>query len=160
MPKRRVVRCVATLDENLDLLIASAVHIHIFLLPVGRKADPPRGAPIIGKTAPSLEPDIVFEVSHLVEDLDPVALPVTDVDQAFVAEGNAMYNLYERTTHTRICFFFCPLVPPLTKELSRSIENSYAAVAIAVGDVDVSIAGITANSEGMLLAIFGSVFGS
>src|SRR5271168_2400696 len=128
--------------EYLDLLIASVVHVHIFLLPVGRKADPPRGAPIIGKAASSLYPEIVFEVSHLVEDLDPVALAVTDIDQAVVADDHTMHNLHECTTHTCVCFFFCPLVPPLTKEFSRSIENNYAAVAIAVGDVDVSVGGV------------------
>jgi hypothetical protein len=66
--------------ENFDLLIASVVHVHVFLLPVGRKADPPCCAPIIGKAVASLDPDVIFEVSHLIEDLDPVGLPVTDVD--------------------------------------------------------------------------------
>jgi len=53
-----------------------------------------------------------------------------------------MHHLHERATHTRIGLFFCPLVPPLPKEFPKSIENGYAAVAIAVGDVDVSIDGI------------------
>jgi hypothetical protein len=53
-----------------------------------------------------------------------------------------MHHLHERATHTRIGLFFCPPVPPLTKEFPRSIENGYAAVAIAVGDVDVCIDGI------------------
>jgi hypothetical protein len=52
-----------------------------------------------------------------------------------------MHNLHECTTHTRIGLFFCPLVSPLTKEFPGSIENGYAAIAIAVGDVDVSIGG-------------------
>src|SRR5277367_5624493 len=125
--------------EYLDLLIASVVHVHIFLLPVGRKADPPRGAPIIGKAASSLYPEIVFEVSHLVEDLDPVALSVTDIDQAIVADDYTMHNLHERATHTRIGLFFCPLVPPLTKEFPGSIENSNAAVAVTVSHVDIAI---------------------
>jgi hypothetical protein len=66
--------------ENLHLLVASVVHVHVFLLTVGRKADPPTGAPIIGKAVSTLDPNVVFEVAHLIEDLDPVALPVTDVD--------------------------------------------------------------------------------
>jgi hypothetical protein len=37
----------AGMVENLDLLVTTVVHIHVFLLPVGRKADPPCGAPII-----------------------------------------------------------------------------------------------------------------
>src|SRR5271168_5621656 len=128
--------------EYLDLLIASVVHVHIFLLPVGRKADPPRGAPIIGKAASSLYPEIVFEVSHLVEDLDPVALAVTDIDQAVVADDHTMHNLHECTTHTSIGLFFCTLMPPLTQEFSRSIENSYPAIAITVSYVYVAIRGV------------------
>src|SRR5271163_105303 len=120
--------------ENLDLLVAAVVDVHVFLFPVRRKTDPPCGAPIVWKAAFSLDPNVVFEVSHFIEDLDPVALSVTDIDQSVVANDHTMHNLHERTTHTRISFLFCPLVPPLTKEFSRSIENSYAAVAIAVGD--------------------------
>jgi hypothetical protein len=52
-----------------------------------------------------------------------------------------MHHLHERAAHTRIGLFFCPLAPPLTKKFPRSIENDYAAVAITVGDVDVSIDG-------------------
>src|SRR5271169_1188279 len=70
----------ADMVENLDLLVASIGHVYVFLRPVGRKADPPRGPPIIGKAVSSLDPDVIFEVSHLIEDLDPVALPVTDID--------------------------------------------------------------------------------
>jgi hypothetical protein len=66
--------------ENFDLLIASVVDVQVSLLPVGRKADPPRGAPIIGKSVSSLYPDVPLEGSHLIEDLDPVALPVTGID--------------------------------------------------------------------------------
>ena len=53
-----------------------------------------------------------------------------------------MHHLHERATPTRLGLFLCPLVPPLTKEFPRSIENPYAAVAIAIGNVDVSIDGI------------------
>src|SRR3984893_12219746 len=127
--------------ENLDLLVAAVVYVHVFLLAVGRKADPPCGAPIIWKAAVSLEPNVVFEVSHFIEALDPVALSVTDVDQAVVADAHTMHNLHERATHTRIGLFFCPLAAPLTKKFPGSIENSYAAVAITVSHVDVAIGG-------------------
>jgi hypothetical protein len=33
-----------------------------------------------GRLFPLLNPNVVFAVAHLIEDLDPVALPVTDVD--------------------------------------------------------------------------------
>src|SRR5271169_855077 len=70
----------AGMVENLDLLVAPVVHVHVPLLPVGRKADPPLGAPSVGEAVSSLDPDVSLEVSHLIEDLDPVALPVTDID--------------------------------------------------------------------------------
>jgi len=47
----------------------------------------------------------------LSKDLDPVALSVTHIDQAVVADDHTMHNLHERTTHTRIGLFLCPLVP-------------------------------------------------
>ena len=78
--------------KNFDLLIASVVHVHVFLLAVGRKADPPCGAPIIGKALASLDPDVCFEVSQLIEDLDAVGLPITDIDQAVVADDHTMHN--------------------------------------------------------------------
>src|SRR6202162_4324 len=43
--------------QNLNLLVTTVVHVHVFLCPVGRKADPPRGAPIVRKAVPSLDPD-------------------------------------------------------------------------------------------------------
>ena len=128
--------------ENFDLLVATVVYVHVFLFPVGRKADPPRGAPIIWKAVFSLEPNVVFEFSHFIEDLDPVALSVTNIDQAVVADNHTMHNLHERATHTRVSLVFCALMPPLTKEFPRSIENSYAAIAITVSHVDVAIGGV------------------
>src|ERR1700688_1379953 len=128
--------------ENLDLLVAAVVYVHVFLLPVGRKADPPCGAPIIWKAAVSLDPNVVFEVPHFIEDLDPVALSVADIHQVVVADDHTMHNLHERATNTRISLFFCPLTAPLTKEFPRSIENSYAAITITVSHIDVAIGGV------------------
>jgi len=51
----------ASMVENFDLLIAAVIHVHVFLLTVGRKADPPRGTPIIGKAVSSLDPDIILK---------------------------------------------------------------------------------------------------
>jgi hypothetical protein len=65
--------------KNIDLLVAAVVYVHVFLLPVGRKADPPCGAPIIGKAVSSLDPNVVFEVPYLIEDLDSIALSVTHI---------------------------------------------------------------------------------
>src|ERR1035438_1106775 len=58
----------AGMVENLYLLVAPVGHVNVFLLPVGRKADPPRGPPSIGKAVSSLDPDVIFEVSHLIQD--------------------------------------------------------------------------------------------
>src|ERR1039458_402979 len=99
--------------ENLDLLIASVVHVYVFLFAVGRKANPPSSAPIVRETVSSLDPDIILEVSHLIEHLDPVGLPVTDIDQAVFADDHTMHDLHECTTDTRIGLFFCPLVPQI-----------------------------------------------
>lgn len=109
--------------ENLDLLIAPVVHVHVFLLPVGRKSDPPCGAPIVGEAISSLEPNVALEVSHLVEDLDPVTLKVADINEVVVADDHTVHDLHERTTYTRIGFFFCPLVTPLAKEFPRSNQK-------------------------------------
>src|ERR1039457_5696575 len=53
-----------------------------------------------------------------------------------------MHDLHECTTHPSIGLFFCPLVPPLTKEFPGSIENNYPAIAVTVRYVDVAIGGI------------------
>src|SRR6202021_1119816 len=128
--------------ENLDLLVAAVIHVHIFLFPVWRKPDPPSGAPIIWKAVSSLDPNVVFELSHFIEDLDPVALSVTDIDQAVVADDHTMHHLHKRATHTRIGLFFCPLVSPLTKKFSGTVENSYAAIAVTIRYVHITIYGV------------------
>src|ERR1700730_526506 len=68
--------------EDLDLLITSISDIHELLLPIRRKADPPGRAPIVrqGPSSP-LNPNILVEVSHLVEHLNAVTLPVTDIHE-------------------------------------------------------------------------------
>src|ERR1700723_3793244 len=53
-----------------------------------------------------------------------------------------MQDLHECTTDTRVGLFFCPLMPPLTKEFPGSIENNYPAIAVTVSYVDVAIGGI------------------
>src|SRR5271168_3972683 len=115
--------------ENLDLFVAAIVNVHVFLFRVRREADPPCSAPIIWKAAPPLDPNVSFEVSHFIEDLDPVALSIADIDQPVIADVHTMHNPHERATHTRIGLFFCPLMPPLTEECPGSIENRYAAIA-------------------------------
>src|SRR5208282_2026808 len=53
-----------------------------------------------------------------------------------------MHDPHECTTDTRVGLFFCPLVPPLTKELPGQIENDYPAIAVTVSYVDVAIDGV------------------
>lgn len=53
-----------------------------------------------------------------------------------------MHDLHECTTDARIGLFFCPLMPPLTKEIPGSIEDSYPAIAVTVRYVDVAIGAI------------------
>src|SRR5271154_219670 len=132
----------AGMVENLDLLVAAVVYVHVFLFPVGRKADPPCRAPVIRNAVSSFDPNVAFEASHFIEDLDPVALSVTHIDQPVVADDHTMHNPHERSTNTRIGLFLCRLMPPLTKESPGSIENSYPAIAVTVSDVDITICGV------------------
>ena len=68
-----------------------------------------------------LTPNVVFEVSHfLSKTLDSVALSVTDIHQAVIADNHTMHNLHERTAHTCVCLFFCPLVTPPDEGISRT----------------------------------------
>src|SRR5271170_2517314 len=107
--------------ENLDLLVAAVVYVQVFLFLVGGKADPPCRAPIIRNAVSSFDPNVAFEASHFIEDLDPVALSVTDIDQPVVADDHTMHNPHERSTHTRIGLFFRPLMPPLAKKFPGPI---------------------------------------
>jgi hypothetical protein len=65
--------------ENLHLFVAPIGHVHVLLFAVRRKSDPPRRAPHIGKALSSRNPDILSEMSHFVEYLNPITLPVANV---------------------------------------------------------------------------------
>jgi len=67
------------------------------------------------------DPNVVFEVSHFIEDLDPVALSVTDIDQAVVADDYTMHNLHERATTSASASSFVPDAP--TDEESSRIDR-------------------------------------
>jgi hypothetical protein len=106
--------------EDLDLLITSISHIHEFLLPVRRKAYPPGRAPTIRQgSSPPLDPNILLEVSHFVEHLNAVTLPVTDVHETIIANCYTMNNLHERPSHSRVGFSLRPPVAPLAQKLFR-----------------------------------------
>jgi len=127
--------------ENLDLLVTAVVYVHVFCSRSGEKPIH-HVVPNIWKAAFSLDPNVAFEVSHSIEDLNPVALSVTDIDQPIAADVHTMYNLHERAAHTRIGLFPCPLMPPLSKKFPGSIENGYAPITITVGHVDIAICGV------------------
>ena len=61
--------------ENVNLFIAAVHNVHIFLLGIARKSNPPSGTAGIGQSGRTrFDPNIALKLSRLIEDLDPVAL--------------------------------------------------------------------------------------
>ena len=54
-------------------------------------------------------------VSHFIEYLNPITLPVANVYEIVVPKGYAVHDLHERTTSTRIRLLFGALMPPLSE---------------------------------------------
>jgi hypothetical protein len=131
--------------QNLYLFVATVGHVYVLLFAVRRKSDPPSGSPNIRKAAPSLNPDILSEVSHFIEYLNPITLPVANVYEIVVPKGYAVHDLHKRTTSTRIRLLFGALMPPLSEEFPVPVEDSDAAVAISVGYVNISICRIDSD---------------
>src|SRR5580692_11829346 len=135
--------------KDLDLLIAPVSHIHEFLFPVRRKAYPPGGAPIVREASiASSNPNVALEISHLVEHLNAVALPVAYIHETVVTNIYTVNHLHERAAHPCVGFSLRPLVAPLAQEFSIAIKHRYAAVTIAIGDINVSIRGIDGDARG------------
>src|SRR5271165_3430462 len=131
--------------QNLHLFVATIGHVHVLLFAVRRKCDPPSGPPNIGKAPPSLNPDILSEVSHFIEYLNPITLPVANVYKIVVPKGYAVHDLHKRTTSTRIRLLFGALMAPLPEEFPVPVENSDTAVAISVGYVNIPICRIDSD---------------
>src|SRR5262245_42991336 len=121
-------------------LVAPVHDVHKFLLPIPRKTHPPGGAARVRQfRSPGPNPDVFLKVTRLVEHLDPIALPVTDVHQAAVGDRYAMYDPSKHTARSGLGFFLCRLPSPLAKESAFAIKHRDTAVPIAIGDVDVTI---------------------
>src|SRR5262245_35436878 len=121
-------------------LVAAVHDVHEFLLPIPRKTHPPRRAARVRQfRSPSPDPDVSLKVTHFVEHLNAIALAVTHVHQAGVADRYTMHDLSKHTARSGLGFFLCGLPSPLAKEAAFAIKHRHSAVPITIGDVDVTI---------------------
>src|SRR5262247_2318020 len=131
-------------------LVAAVHDVHEFLLRIPRKTHPPGGAARVRQfRSPGPNPDIFLKGTHLVEHLDPIALAVTHVHQAGVADRYAMHNPSKHTAGSSLGFFLCGLPSPLAKEAAFAIKHRDSAVAIAIGDIDVTTISIHRDTRGV-----------
>src|SRR5262249_46651533 len=139
----------ARVIEDVHLLGAAVHHVEQLLLAVGRERDPPRGATLVGQLAAGVrDRDVAHERAVFLEDLDAIALAVAYVDQAGIAHGYAVHDLGEHAGRAAAGLLLGGLASPLTQELAVLVEHGDAAVAVAVGDVDVAVAGIDHHAGG------------
>src|SRR5262245_33418342 len=121
-------------------LVAAVHDVHEFLLPIPRKTHPPGSAPRVRQfRSPGPNPDIFLKGTHVVEHLDPIALAVTHVHQAGVADRYTMHDPSKHTARSSLGFFLCGLPSPLSKEAAFAIKHHDSAVSVAIGYVDVTI---------------------
>src|SRR5213594_3640395 len=100
--------------ERVNLLVAAVHHVHEFLFLVWRETNPPCGAAWVRHGLGSRpDPDVSLELSHLVEHLDAITLPVAHVYQAGVAHGDAMDDLRKHSGIATFGFLLCRLTSPL-----------------------------------------------
>src|SRR5262245_13339577 len=121
--------------------LVSAVHdVHEFRLPIPRKTHPPGSAARVRQfRSPGPNPDILLKGTPLLQHLDPIALAVTHVHQAGVADRYTMHDPSKHTAGSSLGFFLCGLPSPLAKEAAFAIKHHDSAVPITIGDVDVTI---------------------
>src|SRR5262245_28805696 len=135
--------------ENVHLLGAAVHHVHELLLAIGREGDPPRCAALVRQLPARVrDRDVAHERPVFLENLDAVALAVASVDQAGIAHGDAMHDLGEHAGRAAAGLLLGGLASPLPQELAVLVEHRDAAVAVAVGDVDVAVAGIDHHAGG------------
>src|SRR5215813_1353912 len=128
-------------------LVAAVHDVHELLLPIPRKTHPPGGAARVRQfRSPGPNPDILLKVTHLVEHLDPIALAVTDVHQAGVADRYTMHDPSKRTARPSLGFRLGGLASPLSKKAAFAIKHRDPAVPITIGDVDVTIISVYNDS--------------
>src|ERR1700675_708025 len=86
--------------------------------------------------------DASLIVTHFVEDLNPVTVAVTYVDQTVISYNHAVHYVYKDPTHSRVDLRRRSLAPPLAEELAFFVEDSDTFIAVAIGDIKVAIRGI------------------
>src|SRR5512136_2937916 len=90
----------------------------------------------------SFKKDILLEVAYLVENLDALAFPVSDVQDPVVRDSHTVHNHQKNSTHSCVAFSLCSLAAKLADVVAVAIEDHDAAVAVTVGDIHVAVGGI------------------
>src|SRR5262245_4046556 len=110
--------------KNMNDLVAAVHDVHEFLLPIPRKTYPPGSAARVRQfRSPGPNPDIFLKGTHLVEQLDPIALAVTDVHQAGVADRYTMHDPSKQNARSSLGFFLCGIQPHLQKDASSHTHH-------------------------------------
>src|SRR5579875_209378 len=122
--------------------IAAINDVHQGLPRVAREGQPPRGPDYGAFGGAPLDPDVPFEVAHLVENLNAVAHAVANVDQPVIADHHAVHDRQEHSSHASFCLFNRALPAPLAEVVTVLIENNDPPVAITVGNVYIAVARI------------------
>ena len=86
--------------------------------------------------------DASLIVTHFVEDLNPITVPVTYVDQTIISYNHAMHYVYKDPTHSRVYLRRRSLAPPLAEELAFFVKDRDTFIAVTIGNVKVAIRGI------------------
>src|SRR5262249_17966791 len=132
------------------LLVASVHHEQVTLGRVAREVDGPDGAALVRQLGGAgANPQVALETPELVEDLDAIALPVTDVQQTSRAHGDAMHDLRKRCGHAGASFLRRRLPAPLAQKFSGAVEHRDPAIAVAIRNVNVTVARIDDDACGL-----------
>src|ERR1051326_221532 len=101
--------------QGVNLLVAAVHHVHEFLFLVFGEFHPPgRAARIRHSLSSRSDPNVPLELSHFVEHLYSIALPVANVYQSRITHCDAMDDLRKCSGFTSFGFILCCLVSPLS----------------------------------------------
>ena len=139
----------ALVIEHMDLLIAPVHHVQVSLRLIRRESHSPISPTRIRQRIRARpDPDVANEVAHLVKHLHSVPLAITDIDQPFVAQRDAVHDLGECAWRTLFYLLLGSLSTPLTQEVSLAVKNSNTPVTVSVGDVEITVLRIHRNGGG------------
>src|SRR5579864_4355056 len=140
----------ARVIENMNGFVAAIHDKHISLLRIAGKSHPPRSAARIRKIGRAgSDPNVALKLSHFVEHLDSIALPVAYINQPVISDRDAVNDSRKHAFRPSSRLFGCGLAAPLAQEFSGLIEYRDAPIAIPVRDVDIPVARVDGNSGGI-----------